>query len=54
MVDEQLSHEQVIEREQLRDALIQTQESTAVQLLLEICLPENDDVRAFPWNPPLL
>ena len=48
-MDEQLTHE----REQLRDGLIQPQKSTAVQLLLEICLPEYADVRDFPWNSPL-
>jgi len=31
------------EREELRDVIIATQESAVVQLLLEICLPTEED-----------
>ena len=31
------------EREELRDAIIALQESSVVQLLLEICLPTEED-----------
>ena len=33
------------ERDQLRDALIAAQESAAVQILLELCLPSSSQVR---------
>ena len=39
------------EREELKNALISAQESTAVQLLLEICLPfENEKVQRWEFT----
>ena len=39
------------EKEELRDVIIATQESAVVQLLLEICLPtEEDEVRCYKNN----